>query len=108
VIIHAVNFTSLLLKTEQYRLFCSFPAALIISEYASETFGYGAELSLDETKAFVAKTQNWLKQQSDIVAYCYFGPVTPQAANGVNHNSLMIDSGSNINDLGRQYLAGGR
>lgn len=81
-----------------------FPPAILISEYASETFGYGADLSLEETQAYVAKTQNWLKQQNDIIAYFYFGPVTPQAANGVNHNSLMITSSGDINNLGRQYL----
>lgn len=76
----------------------------MITEYASETFGWGADLSLEETKQFVAKTQTWLNTQDDVLAYFYFGPLTPQAANGVNHNSLMIDSAGNMNDLGRQYL----
>lgn len=84
-----------------------FGLPIIISEYASETFGNGPDLSLEETQAYVAKTQNWLKSQSDVIAYFYFGPITPQAANGVNHNSLMITSAGDINDLGRQYLYNG-
>lgn len=81
-----------------------FPA-IIISEYASETFGYGADLSLEETKAFVSKTQNWLNQQGDIIAYFYFGPLTSWAAGGVNPNSLMISDDGNMNGLGAQYLS---
>lgn len=81
-----------------------FGLPIIISEYASETFGWGADLSLEETRAFVAKTQAWLNQQDDVIAYFYFGPLTTWAAGGVNHNSLMISDDGNMNDLGRQYI----
>lgn len=80
-----------------------FGLPIIVSEYAAETFGNGAELDQAGVDNYVAVTQNWLKSQSYVESYFYFGPVTSQALNGVNPANKMIDDGGAINALGWQY-----
>jgi len=78
---------------------------IIISEYAAETFGHGADLTAEESKAYLHKTQTWLKQQSFVDSYFFFGPLTTAAANGVNHNNLLINDDGSVKDIGWQYLS---
>jgi len=89
-------------------LYDTFGLPIIVSEYSAETFGNGPELSKDEVHAYVAKTQNWLKAQSFVESYFYFGPITSGQMGGVNLNNQMINDGGAINDLGWQYLNSGK
>lgn len=76
---------------------------IIISEYAAETFGHGPPLSADQSMAYLSKTQNWLKQQSYVDSYFFFGPLTTKAANGVNANNLLINDDGSVKPIGWQY-----
>lgn len=76
---------------------------IIISEYAAETFGHGEDLTEQGSKDYLYKTQTWLKAQSYVDSYFFFGPLTTRAANGVNHNNLLITDDGAIKDIGHLY-----
>ena len=62
-------------------------------------------MTAEESKAYLHKTQTWLKQQSYVDSYFFFGPLTTAAANGVNHNNLLINDDGSVKDIGWQYLS---
>lgn len=90
------------------KLHDTFGLPIIVSEYAAETFGNGPDIDAGSTAGYVGATQAWLKSQSFIDSYFYFGPETTAAMGGVSLNNQMINDDGSINALGYQYLNNGK
>lgn len=83
----------------------SFGLPVIVSEFAAETFGNGADLDYAGTQAFLGAVQAWAKTTEWLESYFYFGPETSAALNGVNPNNQMMSDAGVVNALGWQYLS---